>query len=98
MKKTIYIFLLTILTCSLHAQGLYRNTEDGESPSGVWAKSPYNSEEYSPSILRAKPDTPPGPGVDESEQVPVGEGLLLLAMLAGISAHRIHGRNGKTQK
>ncbi len=89
MKKTIYIILLTILTCSLHAQGLYKNTEDGESPSGVWAKSPYNSEEYSPSILRAKPDTPPGPGEDETA-LPVSGGMLLLAALAG-ARYAVHG-------
>ncbi len=91
MKKVIYIFLLTITAClftELHAQGLYKNQEENKATSTT---------EYSPSILRAKPDLPPGPGIDESEQVPLGEGLLLLAVLAGLSAHRIHGKNRKTR-
>ncbi len=87
MKKTIYIFLLTILTCSLHAQGLYKNTEENNNTSTT---------EYSPSILRAKPDLPPGPGIDESEQVPLGEGLLLLAMLAG-ARYAVHGARRKVK-
>ncbi len=87
MKKTIYIFLLTILTCSLHAEGLYKNQEENKSASTT---------EYSPSILRAKPDLPPGPGIDESEQVPLGEGLLLLAALAGARL-AVHGARKKTK-
>ncbi len=80
MKKTIYIFLFTILTCSLHAEGLYMNMEDSESSSGIWPKSPYNSEEYNASTLRAKPEPPKGPGEDETA-LPISGGLLLLASL-----------------
>ncbi len=88
MKKTIYIILLTILTCSLHAQGLYKNTEENKTTSAT---------EYSPSILRAKPEPPIGPGESETDVVPVSGGLLLLAALAGARC-MVHGARRKTKR
>ncbi len=81
--------MLTITAClftELHAQGLYKNTEENKNTSATT--------EYNPSILRAKPEPPIGPGESETDVVPVSGGLLLLASLAG-ARYAVHGARRK---
>ncbi len=90
MKKTIYLLFILLWACLLpdvHAQGLYGTQEENEESS---------STPYAPSILRGEPDLPPPPGEGE-EGVPLGEGVLLLAALAGARC-TVRGARRKTKR